>query len=78
MEKKYVKNGYGIRINMGCYSCGNCTGHYKCNLTKSRVPRDYWCTCWKMKPHLHNAGKGDGIVKPKELLFDKLGLCGTV
>lgn len=70
--KSTTTNRYGMSIVMCCASCQ----HSGFNNDKTRIcckgegivsPKSY-CTEWKMRPSLDNAGKGGGRVKKKDWL----------
>ena len=85
IEKKTVKNKFGITIVCCCASCQHNVGmvnEYKrrCNIEKEPVFTNYYCPKWEMKRSsapkpkpgevdLDMAGKGGGLVKRKDYLM---------
>lgn len=71
---------YGITISEICATCkfkmiGRET--HKCKLNGKAVRRDHRCAKYEILPWMMRIGKGDGRVKPKEVLMEKLEmLCG--
>jgi hypothetical protein len=71
---------YGITIREICATCkfkmiGRET--HKCKLNGKAVRRDHRCAKYEILPWMMRIGKGDGRVKPKSILMEKLDLlCG--
>lgn len=65
-----VKNKYGIDIVKCCASCIHNQGAKteftrECDAGEGEVKPSSYCTAWRMKPALDNAGRSTGRVKKK-------------
>ena len=68
-----IKNKYNIDIVMCCASCKRNMGAKTentrvCEISKLPVKPSHFCSSWRMREALDNAGKGGGTIKKKHYL----------